>query len=147
MAYNHAFVCQPLEDNTARVPRCSLPPVMRCVIKNRALYALYVFLIELKYKKHIRELHIPEDGPLSDDLVTAALTEWNTADRLVNHLYDEVGCFYADAVRRCIRCDFDRKSCCLDDVAFQKAVYQGVVSPLWRNYESLFAPEFTEVGN
>ena len=79
----------------------------------------------------------------SDDPIAAFVTEWKIADRLVDKLYSDIGHYYGDAVRRCIRCDFDRKSNCLDDVAFQKAVYQGVVSMLQENYDCLFAPEFS----
>jgi uncharacterized protein YciU (UPF0263 family) len=142
IVYQHPFISQRFNDIEAQSEKQYIPPVLRMVIKNKSLYALGILLIELKYKICIRELHIPKDGPLSDDPVTAVLTEWNTADRLVDRLYDEVGRFYGDAVRRCIRCDFDHKSSSLDDVPFQKAVYQGVVALLVQNYDSLFAPEF-----
>jgi len=143
IAYHHPFVSQRFNDLQKQSQKQSVPDVVKMVIKNQALYALGVSLIELHYRKPIRELHKPEDGPLSDDPLTSFLTEWKTADRLVDRLYNDVGRFYGDAVRRCIRCDFDKKSSCLDDVAFQKAVYQGVVSSLLQNYDSLFAPEFS----
>lgn len=142
IVYKHPFVSQCFKGIETRSQRQYIPPVLRSVIKNQSLYALGILLIELKYKKPIHELHVPEDGPLSDDPVTAVLTEFNTADRLVDQLYGEVGRFYGDAVRRCIRCEFGQMSSSLDDVDFQIAVYQGVVSLLLQNYDSLFAPEF-----
>ena len=144
IAYEHPFVSQHFNQVKEKSQTHSVPPLISMIIRNQALYALGVSLIELRYGKSIQELHKPEDGPLSsDDPMAAFITEWKTADRLVDKLYSDVGHYYGDAVRRCIRCDFDRKSNCLDDVTFQKAVYQGVVYILQESYDCLFAPEFS----
>jgi hypothetical protein len=66
------------------------------------------------------------------------VTEFRTADRLAEALLSEAGAKYSDAVRRCIRCDFDQRASSLEDAKFQKAVYQGVVAQLQENYEYLF---------
>lgn len=85
-----------------------IPISMRRIIRNRALYALGVSLIELWYGKSLSKLQHPDDGPLGTGNAQAdAMTEWNTADRIVDELYSDAGGKYADAVRRCIRCDFD----------------------------------------
>jgi len=56
---------------------------------------------------------------------------WCTAERLIDEeIALEAGQLYADAVRRCIRCDFNRKTSSLDDQDFQQAVFDGVVVPL-----------------
>ncbi|KAH7372042.1 hypothetical protein BKA66DRAFT_534758 [Pyrenochaeta sp. MPI-SDFR-AT-0127] len=79
------------------------------------------------------------DGPQATGYTQLdAMTEYNTADRLVEELYSEAGGKYSDAVRRCIRCDFDRRASSLEDIQFQKAVYQGVVAQLKENYEFMF---------
>lgn len=109
---------------------------MTRIIRNRTLYALGVSLIELWYKTPIQKLHKLEDGPLkTGDARIDLMTEFNTADRLVDELYYEAGGKYGDAVRRCIRCDFDRRASSLEDAAFQKDVYQGVVSQLKENFD------------
>ena len=110
---------------------------MKRIIRNQTLYALGVSLIELWYGKPLHAFYKPEDGPLiTGD--TDPMTEWNTADRLVDELYDDAGPKYSDAVRRCIRCDFDRRASSLDNPDFQKAVYQGVVAQLKENFDYLF---------
>jgi hypothetical protein len=50
----------------------------------------------------------------------------------------EAGARYSDAVRRCIRCDFDQRASSLEDSRFVEAVYRGVVAQLQANYEYLF---------
>ncbi|KAF2178169.1 hypothetical protein K469DRAFT_695706 [Zopfia rhizophila CBS 207.26] len=109
---------------------------MSRIIRNESLYNLGVVLIELWYGKQLSQLHHPEDGPIdSSDARTSLMSCWNTADRLVDELYSEAGGIYSDAVRRCIRCDFGRHGSTLEDLSFLKAVYEGVVEPLQRNYD------------
>jgi hypothetical protein len=111
---------------------------MKHVIRNRTLFALGVILIELWYRKPLRQLRKPEDGSEDvDDPVSSLMADWNTAYRLWDKLYEEAGATYADVVRRCIRCDFDRRGCDLEDVAFQKAVFDGVVAQLKENLDYL----------
>ena len=48
----------------------------------------------------------------------------------VPQIYAEAGLAYGDAVRRCILCEFDQRRTDLEDVAFCRKVYDGVVSVL-----------------
>ncbi|KAI4708103.1 hypothetical protein J4E89_007223 [Alternaria sp. Ai002NY15] len=136
--YDQPFVSR--DFNHATPPaETGMPPSMKCIIRNQPLYALGVALIELWYNKPLQELWKEQDGLFDtgvrqDDL----MTEWRTANRLVDDLYNEAGGMYGDAVRRCIRCDFDRRASSLDDIEFQRDVYHGVVSQLKKNYECLF---------
>ena len=136
--YDQPFVSR--DFNHATPPaETGMPPSMTCIIRNQPLYALGVALIELWYNKPLQELWKEQDGLFDtgvrqDDL----MTEWRTANRLVDDLYNEAGGMYGDAVRRCIRCDFDRRASSLDDIEFQRDVYHGVVSQLKKNYEYLF---------
>ncbi|EAT91360.1 hypothetical protein SNOG_01711 [Parastagonospora nodorum SN15] len=66
------------------------------------------------------------------------LTEFNTADRMAEALWSEAGAKYSNAVRRCIRCDFNQRASSLEDRKFQEAVFRGVVAQLQENYEYLF---------
>ncbi|RYP33747.1 hypothetical protein DL767_004614 [Monosporascus sp. MG133] len=130
-AYHHPFVSQGIARKGQRPS--TITPWMRRIIRNQTLYALGVSLIELWYGKPISQFHKPEDGPLGDPM-----TEFNTADRLVDELYNEAGGKYSDAVRRCIRCDFDCRANSLNDIAFQRAVYEGVVAQLKENFDFLY---------
>lgn len=136
--YNHPFVSQHF-NQASLSPSSPIPASMGRIIRNQTLYALGVSLIELWYGKALHELQKPEDGPpKTGDAKIDIMTEWNTADRLVDGLYSEAGGKYSEAVRRCIRCDFDRRASSLEDAAFQKAVYLGVVSQLKENFDFLY---------
>jgi hypothetical protein len=136
--YDQPFVSQHFSQ-TLPIATTGMPTFMSRIIRNQPLYALGVALIELWYGKPISELHKDEDGPQSTGIPQVDLmTEWNSADRLVEELYSEAGGKYGDAVRRCIRCDFDRRASSLGDVHFQRDVYQGVVAQLKENYEYMF---------
>ena len=136
--YHDPFVSQHFHQS-GNVVSSAVPSSMSRIIRNQTLYALGVSLIELWYGKPLHELHLPEDGPLdTGDARVDLMTEWNIADRLVDELYSEAGGKYSDAVRRCIRCDFDRRASSLEDSAFQRAVYQGVVSQLKENFDFLY---------
>lgn len=127
--YEHPFVCQKFGTRPAEDSQCaskSLNSTCR-VIRNQTLFTLGILLIELWYGKCIEELQMPCDL----DCTGTPGVAWCTADRLVeNELEFEAGKRYSDAVRRCIRCDFDRKDMSLDNESFQQAVYGGVVGLL-----------------
>ncbi|KAF2491475.1 hypothetical protein BU16DRAFT_515854 [Lophium mytilinum] len=78
------------------------------------------------------------DGSIdSGDASVDLRTQWNTADRIVDDLYSEAGDKFSDAVRRCIRCNFDCRASNLHDEAFQKEVFERVVSQLKENFDFL----------
>jgi hypothetical protein len=130
--YEHPFVSQRF-DPTRQSSTRTTPSSMSRIIRNQTLYALGISLIELWYGKPLSILYQAEDQAETDQM-----TEWNTADRLVEELYNEAGGKYSDAVRRCIRCDFDRRASSLQDAAFQRAVYQGVVAQLKETFDFLY---------
>jgi hypothetical protein len=89
-------------------------------------------LIELLYGKPMEELQIPGDLNCQGTPGVA----WCTAVRLIDEEIEfEGGPRYLGAVRRCIRCDFNRREADLDDVAFQQAVFEGVVAALERTLQ------------
>ena len=137
--YDQPFVSQHFNRTTQTATTGTTPSAMSRIIRNQTLYALGVALIELWYGKTLVELHKDVDGPHNTGIPQVdSMTEYNTADRLVDELYSEAGGKYSDAVRRCIRCDFDRRASSLEDAQFQRAVYQGVVAQLKENYEFMF---------
>jgi hypothetical protein len=87
-------------------------------IRNPTLFALGVLLIELCLGKPLEELKLPTE--LNADGSTSPLFDWTTADRLVEDVYLEGGSRYGDAVRHCVRCDFDRRGASLEDEDFRQ---------------------------
>ena len=122
----------------------ALPPIMRYIIRNQVLYTLGISLIELWFKKPLSALHEPQDGPIgTGDAQTTLITQIATANRLIeSDLRDDAGGNYADAVRRCISCDFDCRYKKLEDESFQKAVFEGVVMPIKETFDCMFRTTF-----
>jgi len=59
-------------------------------------------------------------------------TDLTVADRLIRSrtLFSREGALYEDAVRRCIRCEFDQVQDSLGDLDFKAAVFEKVILPL-----------------
>jgi len=127
----HPFVSISTEkENALKVnsiaPRQYFPS---CVaIKNETVFALGRLLIELSMGSSFEELAEPTE--LSADGTKNALSDIITAEQLLPFVYSKSGDRYGDAVRRCVRCDFDQWKNSLDDDYFKQAVYDGVVSVL-----------------
>jgi hypothetical protein len=135
-AYDHPFVTQSIENVGERTTGSQEPPGWEYVVRNRPLYALGICLIELCFREPLLALSQPKDYG-----GTVAQTEFNTANRLIGERADigeianEAGKKYAEAVARCIRCDFKQPSSNLEDASFQQAVYQDVVVKLKETYD------------
>ena len=95
------------------------------VIRSEVLFALGLTLIELCFGKTLREMHAPEDGDLNE-----ATTERNTAYRLCNSVYSEMGTSWGDAVRRCLHLIFDERDMSLDNEGLQQKVIDDIITPL-----------------
>ena len=102
---------------------CSAGPMIR----NKSMFDLGILLIELCFNKSLEELREPED---LDNGKPNAYTDFSTANRLIQLVYNEAGNRYGDAVRRCIRCEFDQREETFESDGFRQAVYQRVVAPL-----------------
>lgn len=126
MIYEHPFVSRDISITLPSSAANTQRPTSR-VIRNQTLFALGVLLIELWYGEPIEDLRTTPD----EDWQGTPSIAWCTAERIVeNELEFEAGKRYSDAVRRCIRCDFDRKVNDLENKGFQQAVFNGVVVPL-----------------
>ncbi|KAF2251103.1 hypothetical protein BU26DRAFT_517832 [Trematosphaeria pertusa] len=121
--YEHPFVHR--EFTLSIDDECTKHQTAACrVIRNQTLFTLGILLIELWYGKSIHELQTPQDLNCEGTPDVA----WCTAGRLVeNKLEFDAGRCYAEAVRRCVRCDFGRRDVSFGDEGFQQAVYDGVV--------------------
>ncbi|KAL0263754.1 hypothetical protein SLS55_002736 [Diplodia seriata] len=96
-------------------------------VRNQFLFGLGVLLIELCLDAPFEELRRRREKGRRDLAVSSDLT---VANLLLEEVAEEFGPYYSSAVRRCIRCDFDTDKMDIEDVAFRKAVYEGVVVPL-----------------
>jgi hypothetical protein len=105
------------------------------IVRNETIFALGVILIELCLGSALENMRSPED--LSDDGTSNSLTNYLTARRLVNEVYDEGGGRYGDAVRRCIHCEFDQRKASLDVEAFRQCFYQGCCTATGRRLDGL----------
>ena len=92
---------------------------------SESLFALGLTLIELCFGKTLAEMQVPEDR---DSQGTDRLV--NTAMRLMNTTYDEMGGQYGDVVRRCLRQPFDLRDLSLGNEEMQHEVVDGIVTPL-----------------
>ncbi|KAK3720810.1 hypothetical protein LTR37_003473 [Vermiconidia calcicola] len=105
-------------------------------VRNETLFALGIILIELCMEQSFEHLAAPED--LSLDGTRHAASDFLTACRLEEQIYDKAGGRYGDAVRRCTHCDFDQRKTSLADDAFRAAVYDNVVTVLEEDVRKFF---------
>ena len=98
------------------------------LIENELVFALGVILIELAYQQPLANFKQPED--VDDQGNDYPHTELQIAMRLVKDLKSMEGEKYADAAKKCVKCNFDVHNYSLDDADFQEQFYTGVVLPL-----------------
>lgn len=137
---DHPFVSTSLQNATAaqgsKQSKCS--SITSCAgVRNETLFALGVVLIELCLEKPFEQLSAPED--LNPGGTKHAASDFLTATRLLDSVYDRAGGKYGDAVRRCILCEFDHRKPSLDDDSFCKSVYDNVVMVLEEDVRQFFS--------
>ena len=136
----HPFVSADLQD---AVPlqiagQGKSTPFVSCpCIRNETLFALGVVLIELCLEKPFDQLCASQD--LNSDGTKHAASDFLTATRLLDQIYDRAGHRYGDAVRRCILCEFDQSKTSLEDESFRRAVYDNVVAVLEEDVRQFFS--------
>lgn len=125
--FGHPFVYCSLQSRCPQSKQVTDARTYR-VIRNATLYVLGLVLIELCYGQPMIKLQTAEDLQCEGTPGVA----WCTANRLIERKYIEhqVGWRYADAVRRCIWCDFGVADADLENKRFQQAVYEGVLENL-----------------
>jgi hypothetical protein len=136
MVFEHPFVYRkfsPAADESSRSSQSGA----HSVIRNETLFTLGILLTELLFGVSIEELQTPDD--LNHQGTPGII--WCTVDRILeNKLIEaEAGPRYQEAVRRCIRCDFDQTVSSLDDSNFQRAVFEGVVAPLEKTLQQFIS--------
>lgn len=114
-------------------------------IRNKAVFDLGILLIELCFRQPLYMLRTPED--LNADSSLNAFTDLTTAERLLDRVYSKAGARYGDAVRRCIRCQFDQRDETFENEEFLEAVYQLVVVPLEDDLRDFCGGKLPSVGS
>lgn len=112
-------------------------------VRNQTIFSLGIVLIELWFGQTLETLRIPED--LGANNTPNQLTDFATARRLTEEIYNEAGEWYGDAVRRCIYCEFDQRNTSLEAEGMKEAVFSGVVSPLHENLTSFCGGQLHDV--
>lgn len=99
-------------------------------IPSEVLFVLGITLTELCFGQNIYNMRIEEDIDK-----TEIITNFNTASRLIDYVYNESGSRYGDVVRRCLKCPPDVRDASLDNEEFQEAVFESIVTPLRQDFE------------
>ena len=99
-------------------------------IPSEVLFVLGITLTELCFGQNIYDMRTEEDIDK-----TEIITNFNTASRLIDYVYNESGSRYGDVVRRCLKCPPDVRDASLDNEEFQEAVFESIVTPLRQDFE------------
>ena len=130
--YEEPYISKPFMSDAIPTPLPpSRPPGLRGpMVRNATLFALGKFLIELSFGRPLEALR--ESSDMGKNNQPNRFTDWCTAERLIKNkeIAHREGAMYADAVRRCIRCEFDQVSDSLGDPDFRRAVFEKVILPL-----------------
>ena len=121
-------------------PKRTKPEVQEGVDESsssKMLLYLGVILVELCFGRCLTELQTAAEFD-TDDIST----EKDLAKRLLSKVYDESGCRYGDAVRRCLDCPFDFRDLSFKNAKFQEAVYDTIVTPLMQDLQDFEGKEF-----
>jgi hypothetical protein len=103
----------------------STKPKSRCFIKNEMVFALGVALLELSYGKPLLSFKTADDLDAQGN--ETSFTEFSIANRLIDDIRGRELPKYAEAVIRCIRCNFKTFTYSFDVNEFRECFYQGVV--------------------
>lgn len=116
------------EESSSSGKRKALP-----YIPNPTIFSLGILLIEICLARTLDDLRTLDDCASDVEMTNpTTATDFATAIRLLDNdrILVESGEPYADAVRRCIRCNFEPPKTDLENESFRQAVYSGVVVPL-----------------
>ncbi|CAJ2511461.1 Uu.00g070860.m01.CDS01 [Anthostomella pinea] len=104
-------------------------------IRNKILFALGIFLIELCLNKTFEEIRRESQAAShssSTDLPSSIVDDFEIADRQLDRIYLDAGNSYGYAVQRCLRCEFPGRDVTktFDFQAFRRHFFSGVVAPV-----------------
>jgi len=127
--YRKAYISKRTSTAEDTTRQTKVPPY----IHNHTIFSLGILLIEICLGRALGDLRTLEDCNSEAEMdKPSAATDYATAIRLLDseRVLVESGESYADAVRRCISCNFGPTKTDLENDDFRQAVYSGVVAPL-----------------
>lgn len=125
---DRSFVSREIESSEHIYSRAVSKTTALPGVRNSSLFSLGVILIELWFGKTLESLNT-WIGSREDTRADTA-KDVTVAFQLLDEVYSQAGEWYGDAVRRCLYCDFDRRSPDLKDNALKESVVRGVILPL-----------------
>ena len=129
--YDLAYVTKSFPETSAASQITTLPSPF---IKNRALFALGLLLIELILERPMEELGIPFDQAQGGSLVS--LFSDSVVFDLLGNVNIRGGVNYYLSVKRCIYSEFQHTNLDFDDDKFRQEMYAKVIRPLEENLDS-----------
>lgn len=135
MAAEHSYIVKP----TSRPPKYpTMLSNLASACRNKTIFNLGV-LTELCLVQPFEDLlnhELQRDGPANPDAADADI--WVLIDNIIDKVSNEAGTRYENAVRRCLYCDFDRRSVDFEDEGFYHVFCLKVVGQLEETYSFLF---------
>lgn len=127
--YRKAYISKPISHTEEATHKRKTVPY----IPNPTIFSLGILLIEICLACSLNDLRIQDDCESEAEFNNPTMaTDYATAMRLLDteRILVESGEPYADAVKRCIMCNFGITKFDLENDSFRDAVYSGVVAPL-----------------
>jgi hypothetical protein len=131
---NASAASKPILDPAAPQATAPTPTPWHMRHHNHGVYILGVSLIEVYFHKRLHEMYTPDD--LDADGQVTEETPHLALERLMHEIRQEAGDRYGNAVRRCIKCQFDQWYDDINSPDFRQAFYQKVVVPLEANWKA-----------
>lgn len=134
----HPFISESFNSATSSTVSTTQGSMAAVVIRNPTLFALGVVLIEMCMGKSLDRLRQGEE--LNSNGTKHDLSDYQTSCRLLNseEISDRFGQRWSDVARRCIYCDLNQAKTSLEDIGFQKAVYNEVFAELEEEHRQFF---------
>lgn len=134
--YRKAYISRPTKATSDTSRKAKPLPY----IHNTTIFALGILLIEICLGQALGDFRTLDDCSSEAEMAMPSMaTDYATAIRLLDSeaILVESGEEYADAVRRCISCNFGPTKTDLEDDDFRQAVYSGVVAPLEKQVKAV----------
>ncbi|KAL1616428.1 hypothetical protein SLS56_011419 [Neofusicoccum ribis] len=131
---DHAFICTPFTSGTIPTDNPDISGynsgLRKLAIKNEAIFALGIILLELSISTTLQSQQTDEDRKCHE------LADLKTAIRIAEQEADDNVQFWNAAVKKCLDCDFGEEPN-FEKKAFREKFYEGVVAPLKNLYEMI----------
>lgn len=106
---------------------------LRAYVPHEGIYSLGIALLELSLGSLV--ISFQKSDELQPPGQVSIFTEFLVANRLAKEIAARELTPYADAINRCIRCNFGTQSTNLEDIELQALFYEGVITPLKELYK------------